>query len=527
MAGCSSLKVQRTQAILDLSIGLSMFIPFGICAGLTSSDQLVNFFPDDAFYYLQTAANFAQSGMATFDGVHETSGFHPLYFLLVALLAWLGGKSLLLHTVVLLHGLCICVSAVLIGQTTKQLPDRFRALLIIFFCLPGFFFFIWINAGMEASLVLLATGLFFLAWEQAAEEDFCHTRANLILGTSMAGLFLVRLDTIIGLVPFVLYLLGRPLFQMWRARSIQSIHSVWYLLTVVIIPFFAGAAYLSFNYVTTDHLLPINAVVKHIFFIPFEVSWQASTRSGNVALSLLAIFPFITALSSFPLLFWFAKQDRQSIPSGVLLLNLAVLAYYTYLRFFASNFFSWYFAFPLAMCALILVHIVDRILVHRSEHQIRPRLLRWMIGVGAGINLTFLLLISHTYQSTSYHLKQIAQQIDSSTPPEAVVGVFDAGAIGFFSSRQIINLDGLANNHEYLLNFRVPQRFAEYFRKEGVSHVLVRGTALVNLPEVQLANYERARFGADESVILNKKDELFRYRIPRTFEVFYYRLSSG
>lgn len=44
---------------------------------------------DDAFYYLQVARVFAQKGILSFDGVHETNGFHPLWMLILLPFAFL------------------------------------------------------------------------------------------------------------------------------------------------------------------------------------------------------------------------------------------------------------------------------------------------------------------------------------------------------------------------------------------------------------------------------------------------------
>src|SRR5262245_43592728 len=42
---------------------------------------LDRFVPDDAFYYFNTARNFSHTGFSSFDGIHFTNGYHPLWFL--------------------------------------------------------------------------------------------------------------------------------------------------------------------------------------------------------------------------------------------------------------------------------------------------------------------------------------------------------------------------------------------------------------------------------------------------------------
>jgi hypothetical protein len=40
-------------------------------------------FEDDFFYYAEAAKNLVLSGASTFDGVHLTNGYHPLWFLVI------------------------------------------------------------------------------------------------------------------------------------------------------------------------------------------------------------------------------------------------------------------------------------------------------------------------------------------------------------------------------------------------------------------------------------------------------------
>jgi hypothetical protein len=55
------------------------------------------FFEDDFFYYVEVARNFARHGVSSFDGIHLTNGYHPLWMLLLAaLLTFTSGKAFLI-----------------------------------------------------------------------------------------------------------------------------------------------------------------------------------------------------------------------------------------------------------------------------------------------------------------------------------------------------------------------------------------------------------------------------------------------
>ena len=48
---------------------------------------LVGVIPDDTFYYLKIARNFANTGYSSFDGVNPTNGYHPAWMILLAMLS--------------------------------------------------------------------------------------------------------------------------------------------------------------------------------------------------------------------------------------------------------------------------------------------------------------------------------------------------------------------------------------------------------------------------------------------------------
>lgn len=74
-----------TGAILLSALSFSIWVA---CLVLSATpENRIQFVPDDAFYYLTLARNFATQGRWTFDsGISLTSGFHPLYAYFLAAL---------------------------------------------------------------------------------------------------------------------------------------------------------------------------------------------------------------------------------------------------------------------------------------------------------------------------------------------------------------------------------------------------------------------------------------------------------
>ena len=68
--------------------------------------RMVQHIPDDAFYYLVLAKNFAEHGRWTFDGTAPCSGFHLLWAYLLVLLSVVG-HSLSFHAVFVICALLL------------------------------------------------------------------------------------------------------------------------------------------------------------------------------------------------------------------------------------------------------------------------------------------------------------------------------------------------------------------------------------------------------------------------------------
>lgn len=56
---------------------------------------------------------------------------------------------------------------------------------------------------------------------------------------------------------------------------------------------------------------------------------------------------------------------------------------------------------------------------------------------------------------------ELGTWLRTNTPPGATIGMFDAGMVGYFAHRHVINLDGLVNSPDYLEVLR-SRKFADY-----------------------------------------------------------------
>jgi hypothetical protein len=118
--------------------------------------------PDDAFYYLCVGRNIADGFGPTFDGVHATTGFHPLWQAIVALVA-LGpfDPSTLTFAVAAVNLACLAVAVTMVAVAFRRrglLPGVWTLFVLVAFANPCL---------LKTSLNGMESGLVWLFWSLA------------------------------------------------------------------------------------------------------------------------------------------------------------------------------------------------------------------------------------------------------------------------------------------------------------------------------------------------------------------------
>ena len=295
------------------------------------------------------------------------------------------------------------------------------------------------------------------------------------------------------------------------------------------LPVLLGLTYLAVNYLTTGHLVPISGYVKQSNPMPLRLSWQATTGGGWMGM-LLGVGPLALSIAVLAAVALWRPVQPSAGPSVAI--NAGNVLFYVYLLFFASNFFRWYLAMPIA-CSIINVAF----LVAWCE----PLLPRWtkvgrsaagamvglLIAAGALANVAFLQWAGSRENGTSYQLRKVAELVSRHGGPAAVTGTYDAGVVGYFAAGTVINLDGLANSFDYYEHYARPGKLLEYFQETGMTHLLVRDGLLENAEQVRRGEYQTAVFLPDRRIVLRRDRELFRYSLPGGFSVYYFALEPG
>jgi hypothetical protein len=433
---------------------------------------------DDAFYYYKTALNLRHGLGSTFDGINLTNGYHPLWMAVCVVLAFLTDAQ-----VPYLYLVWI-VTLLLVGLVSLQLYWMFRpalgqawALLLILLVNWQWITAIGLFTGLETPLYLV---LIFALVEYVTRIDLVQTRHAVLLGI-LAGLaFLARTDFILLLPVFVLvaaYKLWKT--PHWRRQAILAVLP----FALLVLP------YLAWNIALTGHVQQISGAVKNLEVERSGRTWGTVLATFRDYGSFLesTIVPYISQtwivwpvrVIMLILVVLSLRQILTSIRGDLRLMLLIAcaiseLAYYG-VAYGSSKLRPWH---------LILPYIVAQLLFVWCMHVWRDR---WKSLGNAMLTVLLTAIVCFAVVATipsfgfktqgtlntgRFYYDEAARWLRENTEPDATIGVWNAGYVGYFSDRRVVNLDGLINGatlYQYLADGRGAWQYAADQRLNYVS----------------------------------------------------------
>jgi len=478
-------------------IGLLLRAIYLACAG---EQTLVTLVPDDAFYYLKTARNIAAGLGSTFDGVHPTNGYHPLWMGLLLPAAALAPSPLALVRVALAMGTALSFLTALV---LYRLVRRATAIwyipllaLILFFLNPRA-----VASSLNGLETCLSTFLFTLVLALVLSEAGGTTRGRgrgfeAALGLLLGLLFLARTDNVFFVAAFyaaAVALAERPV--RWRRAAVMAA-----LAAVVAAPWLAWS-WARFGSPVQVSGLSVPWVHHELFRLEGHTALQAVGHGIKIFLVLLweglrGEIGYPRAFSATAILLSlivFAVRWRDPgctvgmrrsalVLLGVAAASLAQTFVHSAIRWYPR---PWYF--DQLMVFLPVVFALAFALFEPG--QTVPRAVRLLYPAAAPLNafsrgLLGLALVGVVAVPTACSVQTLARGdwpwaremlaaahwLRDNTPRDAVAASFNAGIIGYFSGRRVVNLDGSIDNAAYAaLRHRELMAFME---RSGVGYYL-------------------------------------------------------
>lgn len=457
--------------------------------------NLINFYPDDAFYYLQTAYNYSKSGFLSFDTVNSTTGFHPLQMLLSIAAFSLFSKSTALIAFFLLNPICYAFALVILVRGLGL-----RSISLTWASLTAFFVFtihIFAAAGMETGLLILVTSIFLATFVSVTAKKTLNFKNSVALGATAALVCLTRLDMVIPIGILGLYVL---------LVFFQRTHVKWILLSSFVFVM-VMAPYFAWMYFVQENLMPVSSLAKYgRAQSTFSTTLRALT-GGQLVGSLifyLSLFPLFAGT--------FELLRKHSAPRhrASLAIALSGIIYLGYVLFVAQEAFRWYLAYPTFVSVYLLLGLVF------DYGSGLTRLFKGTALVFPVIILITNFFVSYTYlkhDTVSSNLLKTVNDTNKLVPYGSNIGTHDAGIIGFFSTSQVHNLDGLINSKSNLDKFLKDQRIVEYAKFYNLDYLILRAALWTNIEDQ--ANSHGTRLQVIKTYEIPRMDRLHLIKIVK------------
>lgn len=262
---------ESTAWLVAISVGL-LFAWAPLWAMLRDGPAvIIRQLTGDSYHYLTIARKAQLSHIYTYDGVHVTNGFHPLWeYFLRAMFYFLNlqthdGQAIAAMTAALI---ATTLGIILASKAVIRFTNRyFLALLLV----PGLFYMVigvhvrtlamWSALdGMESAFSLLFGGLFFyvlsLYTGSSARKSYDQVSACRALGLVLPFVILSRLDDFFTLPAFLL-----ALFFFETSVRKRIISGIWIAGPSTL----AILSYLIYNKVTAGSGMPLSGATKSGF----------------------------------------------------------------------------------------------------------------------------------------------------------------------------------------------------------------------------------------------------------------------
>ena len=446
------------------------------------------FLYDDSFYAFQIARNIAHGEGATFDGIHATNGFQPLYVGLLVPLYWVAGKSptLPIHLALIVSALLTVATAFILYRLVARRASEAAALIV-----AGAWSFSPIVIrqaanGLETALSLFTCALavdFYLHRVRSVESP--SRRTFLALGALLGFAMLARVDlgflalamsldyllvvrrrmrrerttppwrgnlgtaTAAGLLvclPWAIYgitAVGSPLSESGRAtRNLAIAYAPFFGLSSPSEPE-PSAGFVARHFERSLKTLKVIPAVHPVFRGVRKMS--ESVHVGETLANIIGVI--FLALSA---VWWWrrrARSDMRELDFLLVFCGMMIVAYSTFV--FGVFFFLRYY-YPLYFVAMVFAGFAaDDVIAWARRHSLG---VRRVALAASGVYAAALLFMGYTsaFRTTPvYRFYDAARWVATHTESSEIIGVFQGGAIGYLSDRRVVNLDGKVNAEAY------------------------------------------------------------------------------
>lgn len=466
---------------------LLVLFSLGLAGWLLASGTRVT--REDGFYYFQIARNVARGAGSSFDGLHTTNGYQPLWLLaLLPVFRLVAAPEPALSAAIALQALLMTGGAAALYRLARLQLGVPAALLaaLIWLALTCRESLGGLEFALNALLLMAAAQLYLTRFTGPAAARLGEAWR---LGVLLALAFLARVDNLALAAVVWLALL-------WRARRADAKSLLAAGLPVAV----TVGAYAFTNLRLFGHAFPVSGAVKREWsrhLLELDPNFQAGgywLAKGQHLLWPLRNLPQRHALlltlgsaGTGALLLIAALARRADGPRGQAaraLLAWAPLGAFSLIQVLGYGLLlhgelsfvaaPWYFVVQPLLASLAAAALAQGLLaaLARRARAPRARLLRMLPAAACiGVVLWTVASVRRWAERDALLVTYAAAAwTRASLPEHARIGSWHAGAIGYLSGRTVVNLDGLVNSWEF---FESGQRdLCRYWQDTGTEYLV-------------------------------------------------------
>lgn len=470
-----SLPIRWKQLIVTLPV-LGMFgIAFSRFLWLFNLEEniKVQHIPDDTFYYLNLAKNFASSGIWTFDGGESVStGFHLFYAYLLAICSFFASSPTTFLNISI--GINFLITVVFLSIVLLDSLKDYRIGLSIAVVFSTLNFSKNISSLMEWNLVILLhylaiRTLFLLPSKGSLRKD----QSFFIFVLGLAG-SLGRSDY--GLLSGVTFCLFAFYYTLTNKDKVL-LEKSFYLLSGACVGLVVMFLH---NYAFSGSFLQYSAKVKHWWSEVNHHNWRIAYYGvlrravpfdhlgGLWALPLLSSLSIFCGFVSGK----FGGHIQRSLGAMLIAVLSSVITLAMYVAVYSQNSGSiqpWY-------TANMFMPVVVLIFTFLQGFEF----FRWKV-IGHSLCYAIPLIAAFLLADTTFkhwknpefsHQEQLylaAKEIKKD-PSLGRVGAWNSGLLGYYSENRVINIDGLVNNDIY--DHLIDNDLICYLRQKPINYLV-------------------------------------------------------
>ncbi len=499
------MKIKPLYFSLILAIS-TINIAFASTTLLNSPDNLrVQFIPDDAYYYLTLARNFSKTGIWSFDsGVSITSGFHPLFAYILALVYKIFQPDVSAFVTFGILASIFFTFIFIILTTQWGMKNKTHFFLLFFALILSSDNFINNTVSVtEWSLTLAIASAYWLFF--SIKTTPTNLKLYNLLTLFLLGLFgsIARSD--FGLLPFSI-LVATIIIKADKEKRVFALSG--FIGTIAGL----GVVFLH-NFWFTGEILQSSAQMKAYwsnFLIPnYNVLILAknlvSLLSANGIILIVLLFVFIVAVYIKKNISVFFINKKEKAPLSIegtksfrdkphiFISIVSTICFIGYTLFYLRNgaIQPWYttnFILPILLFFFIVAEYIDQ-----NFTEIFKVFL--LIVFTAIILLNIMSRYPMSSQKAPWPHQSLMLTAGSQLQQNKFdyeIGSWNAGIIGYYEGGHVINIDGLVNNdiYPYAINNNLPI----YLKEKNICYVLDFKVMLTSLGYQKRGGYNDIQF---------------------------------